>query len=97
MTDYPEHDKLAAVADDSHTIGEFLEWLSGEGITLCTWRDRATIDQDMLQAGVVFIEADHHYPVGWSLEETLARYFDIDQNKLEAEKRALLADLRGRD
>lgn len=26
MSDYPEHDKLSAVADESQTIGEFLDY-----------------------------------------------------------------------
>jgi hypothetical protein len=29
MSQYPEHDKLVAVQEQSQTIGEFLEWLTG--------------------------------------------------------------------
>lgn len=32
---YPEHQKLKAVKDKSQAIGEFLDWLSEQGIYLC--------------------------------------------------------------
>lgn len=31
MSAYPEHDKLAKVAEDSQKLGEFLDWLIEEG------------------------------------------------------------------
>ena len=34
MSDYPEHDKLRAIADQTQAIGEFIEWLEGKGIFL---------------------------------------------------------------
>jgi hypothetical protein len=34
MSDYPEHDKLTAVAEQTQAIGEFIEWLEGKGIFL---------------------------------------------------------------
>lgn len=41
MSDYPEHDKLTAVAADSHKIGEFLEWLTGDrGLTIARFSGR---------------------------------------------------------
>lgn len=78
--DYPEHAKLAAVADQSQAIGEFLE---GGGFILAEYvtfegHDRATL-----------------VPVGRSINDILAAYFDIDLAKIEAEKRAMLASLRG--
>lgn len=30
MSDYPEHEKLAAVKDESQAQGEFLSWLTSE-------------------------------------------------------------------
>lgn len=36
-TEYPEHERMAAVSDQSQAIGEFLEWLTEQGITLATW------------------------------------------------------------
>lgn len=31
MSDYPEHDRLSAIKDESQAQGEFLQWLSDEG------------------------------------------------------------------
>jgi hypothetical protein len=37
MSDYPEHDKLRAIADQTQAIGEFVEWLEGKGIFLARY------------------------------------------------------------
>ena len=34
MSDYPEHDKMNAVKEESQAIGEFLTWAEGEGMIL---------------------------------------------------------------
>ena len=41
MTGTPELDRQhAAIADGApQAIGEFLEWLAGQGVQLCRWRD----------------------------------------------------------
>lgn len=36
MSDYPEHDRLLAVSDESQVIGEFLDTFDG---SLCRWRE----------------------------------------------------------
>lgn len=38
MSDYPEHDKLVAVKEQSQAIGEFIEWLPSQGRFLGAWR-----------------------------------------------------------
>lgn len=44
---YPEHEKLEAVKDESQTIGEFLEWLLSEhGVTLCRYEEEARSEAD---------------------------------------------------
>lgn len=77
---YPEHTKLAAVQARSQAIGEFLE----EGsYTLAEYRE---------------IEGDRDprlVPVQTSIQEVLADHFEIDLRKIEAEKRAMLDNLRG--
>jgi len=35
MSEYREHEKLAEISDKSQAIGEFLDWLTGEGVMLC--------------------------------------------------------------
>ena len=37
MSDYPEHDKLHAVVEQTQAIGEFVEWLEGKGIFLARY------------------------------------------------------------
>lgn len=75
MSDYPEHDKLHAVVAETQAAGEFIEWLESKGIFLA------------------------EYEPGWSrpmainrsVVGLLAEWTDIDQNKIEAEKRQMLA------
>ena len=75
---YPEHEKLQKVIDQSQTIGEFFEWLKN------------TKKIVMAQWG----KWDSLYPLSLPTQETLAEYFEIDLNKLEQEKRAMLEELR---
>jgi hypothetical protein len=42
MSDYPEHDKLTAVADETQAAGDFVNWLAEQGIQLMTWRENLT-------------------------------------------------------
>jgi hypothetical protein len=37
MNDYPEHDKLSAVAAETQAAGEFVEWLGSQRIFLATY------------------------------------------------------------
>ena len=83
--DYPEHEKLHAIRDKSQTIGDFLTWCR---FTLCEWHEATGT-----------IRNGDHEPEGWyprrgRMESLLAEYFEIDENKLEAEKRAMLERLR---
>jgi hypothetical protein len=77
---YPEHAKLSAVKDQSQVVGAFLDWLTGvRMLVLCESTD----------------SFDHPYvPAGGSIEKLLAEYFKIDRDKIEVEKRDMLARLR---
>jgi hypothetical protein len=75
MSEYPEHDKLSAVQDQSQAIGDFL---ANGGYVLCEYTD----------------ESDYPLPVQKSIQRLLAEWFDIDLDKLEREKRAMLEALR---
>lgn len=77
MSDYPEHDKLTAIQEESQTIGEFLDTC---GYALCEIKGGLTKDR--------FI------PVRKPITDILAEYFCIDQQKIEAEKRAMLESMR---
>ncbi len=73
MSDYPEHDKLRHVKDESQAIGEFLDF---GGYVLGEYID------GRLQ------------PVHGSISRILAEYFEIDEKKIEQEKRQMLDKLR---
>lgn len=77
----PELDKMHKVKEDSQKIGEFLEWLGSQGIELMQWRKNYPRDR-------------HPFPIGESIEKLLYRYFEIDFDKAEAERRALLDYVR---
>jgi hypothetical protein len=76
--DYPEHAKQEEVRNDAETIGDFLVSSKYE---LGEWCD---------------IEGYHQprfMPVSTPIQQILAEYLGIDLNKIEAEKRAMLAAL----
>jgi hypothetical protein len=77
--EYPEHDKLMKITGHSQAIGEFLDYMSDRGYTLRKWSD----DEYTYLA----------HP--GSIYSILADYFDINQAKLEREKRQMLAVMRG--
>lgn len=78
---WPEHEKMAAITDDSQTIGLFLDTC---GYTLCEW-----IGETDEGEGV-----EGFYPVRGGINAILATYFQIDMNEIEREKRAMLDQLR---
>jgi hypothetical protein len=81
MKTYPECEKLLAVKDKSQLVGEFLEWASGKNMVLCA-RPKG--------------DDEEYYPVMQSWEKLLADFFGIDLNKVESERRAMLADLQAK-
>lgn len=78
MGDYPEHEKLAAVKSESQAIGEFMDWLADDGIFL------AGRDED---DAII-------YPLQRPIRDLLHEFFNIDTDKIEVEKRAMLKLLR---
>lgn len=89
MAEYPEHEKLSKVADRSQACGEFLEWLQyHKTYHICEWRD-SRVDPN---SGERLFEG--MYLVNTSIADMLGEFFGIDQDKIEAEKRQMLASLR---
>lgn len=78
MSDYPEHEKLKAVKDRSQACGEFLEWLAQQEYWL------AEYDDDYIDL----------HPIRIPITRLLARFFEIDEEKLEAEKLQMLEAIR---
>jgi DNA polymerase III epsilon subunit-like protein len=76
--DRPEHDKLMKVSELSNEIGKFL-------------------DYGLAAQGLTLCEESRSgrlWPTSRSIPDILARYFGIDQDALEAEKRAMLEALQ---
>lgn len=77
---YPEHKKLAVVKDQSQKIGAFIEWLGENGMAVCNFDPT--------------FNHSNYWPVNEPINKTLARFFEIDLDVLEDEKREMLAECR---
>jgi hypothetical protein len=91
MSTHPEHDKLEAVREKSQTIGEFMEWLqTTKGAVLRRWvectENAGGFPFDEPRAALAAFRG--------SITDLLAEFFGIDQQRLEAEKRDMLAAAR---
>ena len=42
MSNYPEHDKLSKISDESQLVGEFIDWLQDKGYTICKFQEAGT-------------------------------------------------------
>jgi len=70
--------KMRVVQYDSQIIGEFIDWLGSQGRAVCYLTGR----------NPEWVQWPH------STERLLAEYFDINLDKVEQEKRQILAELR---
>lgn len=75
-----ECDRLATVSGDSQTIGEFLDWLQHERAKAVTL--------------CILSDYDRFVPLRVRIEQLLAEYFEIDLDKVERERRGVLAALQ---
>lgn len=78
MSGYPEHDKLTAVKDQTQAIGEFMDWLADDGVFLARYQE----------------DSKYAWPIHRPITDLLAEWAGIDQNKIEAEKRQMLEQIR---
>lgn len=93
--EYPEHEKLHAVVEESQVCGEFLEWLQSEkGFSIC--RHVTDEERDARDSGGFWEwNGQELVPAPFVLHELLAEFFEIDLEKLEEEKLQMLKVLRG--
>lgn len=101
---YPEHEKLSKIKDQSQTIGEFIDWLMGgfegsPGLQICEYHEGTYGAAALIADALACKETDREYdPSGYipvaDPMALLVRYFGIDQEKIDAEKREMLAALR---
>ena len=99
---YPEHEKLQNVKVQSHACGEFLDWLRDEKKLVlssyhqhdenCGRISRTLGGQEFGdECGLAKDEIVADYT---PIPDLLAEYFEIDQRKVEEEKRQMLRELR---
>lgn len=89
----PEHEKLAAVSDKSQACGEFIEWLQGQGLCLAEPHSHS---EDCRYGGfkICNLRDQELIPAQRNMRRLLAEFFDIDEEKLEQEKQAILNQMR---
>jgi hypothetical protein len=71
----PELDKMHAARADSQPVGEFLEWLSNQGLQICRFN-----------RGIEQYQADYR-----TIEQMLADWKGINLTQVETERRAVIA------
>jgi hypothetical protein len=93
-----ECERLVLVSDKSQEIGRFLDWLEEQGIVHAEYHRHLDTcyyghpdDGDWPQCGY---RKDQLAPRFESKEKLLARFYDIDLNKIERERCQMLADIR---
>ena len=95
--DTPELDKVTAVHDATQSAGFFLDWLVQNGVTLCVYHDGyMELEEDETEDD---LEEDIDNPAGWypkmvPIQDLLAEWQGIDQNKAEEERVAILEWIR---
>lgn len=81
----PELDKQHAVIEsgESETLTRFYDWMQESGYVIAEYREYDEYDDPRLT------------PVRRGPERLFADFFEIDLDKIDAEQRALLDELRG--
>lgn len=83
LPQYPEHEKLKAIAHLSQAQGEFMEWLREEKGIIMARRQNCEEGRDT-----------QFYPDTTPIEQLLSEYHGINLQNLEDEKQAMLWLLR---
>lgn len=99
MAKYPEHEKAQTILPQSQILGPFLDWLRDEKhLYLCT---KHTHTKKCRVDGELRCGAHDGEMLPTQMGETLfealiAEHLGIDLGRLEAEKQAMLEEIRGR-
>jgi hypothetical protein len=81
MRQYPEHEKLKVVAQDSQKLADFLDWIESRH-----WCVAEYVGERMYP-----VRFGNYRPAKDSL---LAEYFEIDLKKIDKEKDQMLEEMR---
>lgn len=95
--EYPEHEKLKKVKDQSQACGDFLEWLQDtKGIVLAKRHEHVEgCEPNRLGYGVACgMTPGDLEPCPVTVRKLLAEFFSIDEDKLEQEKQDMLERIR---
>lgn len=74
---YPLHAELKARLHEAQAIGAFLDWLDEQELVICRLNERT----------------ETYYPSWVSKERRIGDFMEIDPDKLDDEKRAMLSAL----
>ena len=77
-TKFPNLARMEEVQPLSQAIGEFIDWLSENGMAICKPEDG--------------LRGDRYFPIMEMPEQLLARHFEVDLNGAERERRQVLAE-----
>lgn len=86
MSEYPKTpvlDSMIAVKEQSALLGEFVDYLSENGMAICDQTD-----------GEPIYGQQGYLPIRKSFEQLFADFFDIDLKAAEAERVAILDHIR---
>ena len=92
----PECDKIGAAHDKSMVLSEFLDWLEEKGYKICVPTEAKNVLDRLTGRKETWAteDVDMWYPLQISPEKILANYFEIDLDKAEEERQALLDAIR---
>jgi hypothetical protein len=79
MSEYPEHYKMLACTEERNAVGDFLDWLQEQQYVIAEQEQGSW--RNLVR-------------VRNSIEDWLALYLGIDMEKIEAEKRQMLVEVR---
>lgn len=82
----PECEKLAKVSEESNKIGDFLEWLSSKGFVIAGYEHNIRNFEELVVV--------RGFQGSSGINNILAEYYGVNMNKVEKERKALLAWLQ---
>ena len=96
-----EVEKMVAAQDEARTLGSFLDWLEDGNYAICEFREvqEENPAEAFLAAAGMAEDLPPYIVERWvikrkSHEQLLADFFDIDLDKVEEERRAILEGLQ---
>lgn len=91
---YPEHVKLAAIAEKSQTCGDFLQWLVDTKKLVLAETHVHSAECTLQGFNVCGLHQRELIHTQMRVTTLLAEFFEIDEAKVAAEKDAMLEELR---